>query len=529
MSLVELKNVGKSYYGNQVLQDVNLTLEPGEVHGLVGENGAGKSTLMNVLFGMPVITSTGGYDGEMMIDGAAYDPKSPLEAMDRGIGMVHQEFMLIPGFTVVENVKLNRENTKPSPVSKVFGKGMEVLDKKQMEQDTQDALDRLQLELDKKQTIKGMPVGYMQFVEIAREIDKTNLKLLILDEPTAVLTESEASQFLAIIRNLSEMGIAILFITHRLDEIIHITDRITVLRDGKQIVTLETKNTNTVEIAETMVGRNIEAGMAKARTIDPDAPVALKIENMRVHMPGEMIRDLSLEVKKGEILGIGGLAGQGKLGVANGIMGMYKTEGKIYKDGEEMKLNSPRWMLDNGVAFLSEDRKEVGLLLDEPIDFNIAYTSLEIKDAFLKSLGPVKLLDKQTVRKNGEEMIEKLDIRCRGPKQHTRSLSGGNQQKVCIARALTFQPDILLISEPTRGIDIGAKELVIDTLRELNETYGMTIIITSSELAELKQLADRIAIITEGRLQEVLPPTAEDKYFGLAMSGQPREEVAIHE
>ena len=194
-----------------------------------------------------------------------------------------------------------------------------------------------------------------------------------------------------------------------------------------------------------------------------------------------------------------------------------------------MKKNNPRWMLNNGVAFLSEDRKEVGLLLDEPIDFNIAYTSLEIKDAFLKKVGPVRLLDKQEVRENGEQMIEKLDIRCRGPKQHTRSLSGGNQQKVCIARALTFQPDVLLISEPTRGIDIGAKELVIDTLRELNETYGMTIIITSSELAELKQIADRIAIITEGRLQEVLPPTAEDKYFGLAMSGQPREEVLKHE
>ena len=320
MSLLELTNIGKSYYGNQVLQGVNLTLEPGEVHGLVGENGAGKSTLMNVLFGMPVITSTGGYDGEMQIDGAPYQPTGPLDAMARGIGMVHQEFMLIPGFTVIENVKLNRENTQPNVISRVFGKGMEVLDKKKMEEDTQTALDRLDLVLDKKQTIKGMPVGYMQFVEIAREIDKTNLKLLILDEPTAVLTESEASQFLEIIRHLSEMGIAILFITHRLDEIIHITDRITVLRDGKQIVTLDTKDTNAVEIAETMVGRNIEAGLARNRTLDPDAPVALKIENMKVHMPGEMIRDLSLEVKKGEILGIGGLAGQGKLGVANGIM-----------------------------------------------------------------------------------------------------------------------------------------------------------------------------------------------------------------
>ncbi|HZJ98929.1 MAG TPA: ATP-binding cassette domain-containing protein, partial [Tissierellaceae bacterium] len=235
MTLLQLKNIGKKYSGNQVLEGVSLELNPGEIHGLVGENGAGKSTLMNVLFGMEVIHQTGGYEGEMFLDGEAYNPKTPMEAMDYGLGMVHQEFMLIPGFSVVENIKLNRENTRPTVVSKVLGKKLEALDKKQMEEDAKKALEKLSLDLDYNRTVRGMPVGYMQFIEIAREIDKTNLKVLILDEPTAVLTESEAEQFLKVIKRLSGLGIAILFITHRLDEIKSVTDSITVLRDGKLV------------------------------------------------------------------------------------------------------------------------------------------------------------------------------------------------------------------------------------------------------------------------------------------------------
>lgn len=525
MTLLQLRGIGKNYSGNQVLEGIDLELSPGEIHGLVGENGAGKSTLMNILFGMEVIHSTGGYEGEMFLDGEAYDPKTPMEAMDYGIGMVHQEFMLIPGFTIAENIKLNRENTKSTFASKLLGKNMEILDKKQMTQDAENALAKLNLDLDHSLKVAGLPVGYMQFVEIAREIDKSNLKVLILDEPTAVLTESEAEQFLVTIKKLSDFGIAILFITHRLDEIKSITDNITVLRDGKLVKSVKTSEISTTEIAELMVGRNIELTDADIRKFKDDAEIALKLEDFYVNMPGEVIKGINLEIRKGEILGIGGLAGQGKLGIANGIMGLYPAIGKLYKDGVELPLNNPRNMLNNEVAFLSEDRKEVGLLLDEPIDFNIAYTSIEIKEDFIKKAGPLKLVDKGKIKKHSLDMIDRLDIRCKDQKQHTRYLSGGNQQKVCIARALTFGPDILMVSEPTRGIDVGAKKLVLDTLLELNEKYNMTIIITSSELAELKQISDRIAIITEGRIQTILPSDADDRLFGLAMSGEEIEEV----
>lgn len=528
MALLEMKNISKAYSGNQVLKGVSLTIEEGEIHGLIGENGAGKSTLMNVLFGMPVIHNTGGHEGEMLIDGKPFVPTSPTDAMNAGIGMVHQEFMLIPGFTITENVKLNRENTAPGAFSRLFGKRfgkrLENLDRKTMVSDTKDALAKLHMDIDEFVKIEGLPVGYMQFVEIAREIDKRNLRLLILDEPTAVLTESEAEKFLEVIQSLSKMGIAILFITHRLEEIKSISHRITVLRDGEMILTQKTDEITTLEMARAMVGRNIELSAEDIRDLS-DQPVHLEIKDLHVDMPGEKVHGIDLEIKKGEILGIGGLAGQGKIGISNGIMGLYPTKGKIIKDGQEMKLNDPRSMLMNNVTFLSEDRKGMGLLLDDSIEYNIAYTALEIKDRFLKKVLFSEFVDNKAITDNAQEMIKELDIRCTSGKQHTRRLSGGNQQKVCIAKALTFGPDILLISEPTRGIDIGAKKLVMDTLVRLNREEGMTIVMTSSELAELRQISDRIAIISGGKVHAVLAPDAPDEVFGLAMAGDDLDEV----
>ncbi len=525
MDLLQFKDVGKNYFGNQVLEGISLSIKPGEIHGLVGENGAGKSTLMNILFGMPVIHSTGGFEGQMLFDGKPYEPKDPTDAMKMGIGMVHQEFMLIPGFTITENIKLNRENTKPTILSKVLGPKLEKLDMAKMREDAKNALNKLNMDIDEFMPVAGLPVGYMQFIEIAREIDKSNMKLLILDEPTAVLTESEADKFLDVIENLAKMGIAILFITHRLDEIKRVTDSITVLRDGKLVAYLETKDTTIVEMAKLMVGREISTE-AKEKKEDSDSDeIYLELKDFHVNMPGEKVRGVNLQIKKGEILGLGGLAGQGKIGVSNGIAGIYYTEGTILKDGVELPLNNPRQMLDHGIAFLSEDRKGVGLLLDEPIDFNIAYTSMEIKGQFIKKYGPISIVDNKVIRNHGIDMIDKLDIRCTGPDQASGQLSGGNQQKVCIGRALTLNPEILLVSEPTRGIDIGAKKLVLDTLVDLNKEHNVTIIITSSELAELRQIADRIAIISEGKVQAILPPDASDEKFGLAMAGEDIDKV----
>lgn len=525
MSLLQMENISKTYSGNQVLKGVSLNIKEGEIHGLLGENGAGKSTLMNILFGMSVIHSTGGFEGNMTFDGQPYLPKTPMDAMKMGIGMVHQEFMLIPGFTITENIKLNRENTKDTFFSKTLGSKLKKLDLPKMKEESREALNKLNMTIDEYLPVAGLPVGYMQFIEIAREIDKTNLKLLILDEPTAVLTESEASQFLEVIKKLSDMGIAILFITHRLDEIKQVTDSITVLRDGSLVKSMETKDVDILEMARLMVGREISFETSDKNTVNLDDKPFLELKDLYVNMPGERVKGINLKIQKGEILGLGGLAGQGKIGIANGIMGLYPTQGNILKDGEEIPLNNPREMLNHSVAFLSEDRKGVGLLLDESIDFNIAYTSLEIKEKFIKNIGPLKLVNGKEIKSHAEQMIKDLDIRCTGPNQYTRFLSGGNQQKVCIARALTLNPEILLVSEPTRGIDIGAKKLVLDTLVQLNKELNMTIIITSSELAELRQISDRIAIIAEGKVQSILPPDASDEAFGLAMAGKDLSEV----
>ncbi len=341
----------------------------------------------------------------------------------------------------------------------------------------------------------------------------------MFDEPTAVLTESEAETLIAAMRSIANSGIAIIFITHRLDEVMEAADNITILRDGQLVATVEKKNTNVVQLAEYMVGRKLEIIRKVEEKKESEEEVILNIDNLVVEMPGERVKGVSLQVKKGEILGIGGLAGQGKIGIANGIMGLHKASGEITLEGKPLVLNSPKESLESKLAFVSEDRRGIGLLLDNSIELNIAVTSMEINGEFFKNFGPIKLVDAKRVRAYANSMIKDLDIRCTGPTQLTRRLSGGNQQKVCIARALTLNPKVLFVSEPTRGIDIGAKKLVLDTLVKLNKEKGMTIVMTSSELAELRSISDRIAIITEGKVAGILKPEAPDADFGLLMSG----------
>ena len=517
--VLEMKHIGKTYGNNTVLSDVSLSVKPGEIHALLGENGAGKSTLMNILFGMPVIHSTGGFEGEVYLDGEKVNIASPLDAMHKGIGMVHQEFMLLPGFNITENIKLNREITKTNIVSRLLGKNLETLDQKSMASDARKALDSVGMNIDEYTTVHGLPVGYMQFVEIAREIDKTGVKLLVFDEPTAVLTESEADQLISVMKKIAESGIAIIFITHRLDEVMAASNNITILRDGKLVDALPVANTNITELAELMIGRKGESVVdAQPRTEHSDK-VALHLENLKVDMPGEAVRGITLDVYEGEIFGIGGLAGQGKLGLPNGVMGLYDVEGSVELFGEQLKVGDTNAALNAGIAMVSEDRKGVGLLLDQSIEDNIVFNAMQTRNGFLKKFGPFTLKNTKAIRENAEKMIEELDIRCFGPTQASGTLSGGNQQKVCIARALCMNPRFLFVSEPTRGIDIGAKKLVLETLVKLNREQGMTVVIVSSELQELRSISDRIAIVSEGKLVEILPPNASDADFGLAMSG----------
>jgi simple sugar transport system ATP-binding protein len=518
---LQMKNIQKEYYGNKVLKGVDLMVKPGEIHALLGENGAGKSTLMNILFGMPVIHSTGGFQGDVHFCGEATLIKSPEDAMERGIGMVHQEFMLIPDFTIAENIKLNREISRHNVISTTFkNQGLEFLDYKAMNADARKSLDTLGMNIDEWVKVAGLPVGHMQFVEIAREIDKEGIKLLVFDEPTAVLTESEAENLIAAMKRLTATGISILFITHRLDEVINAADNITILRDGELVATLPKEGTNVLELAALMVGREIEVTQKEEEEEKSGVESIMSIKDLHVDMPGEEVKGIDLEIKKGEILGIAGLAGQGKIGVANGILGLYPAKGQVIMEGQDLKLNDTHSVLEQGLSFVSEDRRAVGLLLDSSIEDNIMMTTMQVKQEFLKSYGLFKLADAPRIRKHANDMIELFDIRCTGPLQPTRRLSGGNQQKVCLARALTLEPKVLFVSEPTRGIDIGAKKLVLDMLVERNKKDGMTVVVTSSELAELRSVCDRIAVIAEGRLEGILKPNDSDADFGLMMSGE---------
>ena len=516
--VLKMDNISKEYFGNRVLKDVSLAVKPGEIHALMGENGAGKSTLMNILFGMPVIHSTGGFEGTVEIGGQPAAIRAPHEAIEYGIGMVHQEFMLIPGFTITENIKIGREISRPNLASRIFGKQMETLDSEAMARDARKALDIVGLGVSEEEYIRGMPVGYMQFVEIAREIDKTGIKLLVFDEPTAVLTETEAENLLKTMKKIAESGIAIIFITHRLDEVMAVADSVTILRDGEFVAHKEIAETSVTDIAELMIGRKVEklvdAAEDDTRSIDENE-IAVKIRDFCVAMPGEMVKGVDLDIRKGEIFGIGGLAGQGKIGIPNGIMGIYESSGTVEVFGKKLNLNNLGEALRNGIASVSEDRRGVGLLLDESIEENIVFSAIQIKKQFLKC----GMMDTKKIRAHANDMIKLLDIRCTGPRQHAGDLSGGNQQKVCLARALTMDPDVLIVSEPTRGIDIGAKKLVLEYLTKINREMGKTIIVVSSELVELRSVCDRIAIISDGKLASIMSPDAPDAEFGLAMSG----------
>ena len=520
--VLKMSNISKEYFGNKVLKDAQLKVKPGEIHALMGENGAGKSTLMNILFGMPVIHSTGGFGGTIEFEGKEVTIDSPQKAMELGIGMVHQEFMLIPGFTVVENTKLGREISNPTLASSLFGDSLEKLDKDAMAKDARKALDTIGLNIGEQEMVGGMPVGYMQFIEIAREIDKSGMKLLIFDEPTAVLTESEAQRLLETMQLIASKGIAIVFITHRIDEVIQVTNSMTILRDGYFVGHYETKDTTAAKIAGLMVGREVEKLVDDveddSRTIKED-DVMLRLKDFYVDMPGEKVNGVDLEVKRGEILGIGGLAGQGKVGIPNGILGLYKSEGSVEFDGEMIDTTKLGAALKKHIAFVSEDRRGVGLLLEDSIQNNICFTAMQIDNKFLKKFGPIRLYDEKAARAHAEEMIKQLDIRCTGPDQYAGRLSGGNQQKVCLARAITMNPKLLIVSEPTRGIDIGAKKLVLELLAKMNREEGMTIIMVSSELNELRSLCDRIAIVSDGKITGIFGPDASDEEYGMAMSG----------
>ncbi len=520
--LLEIRNIKKDFFGNQVLEDINFTLEAGEVLGLVGENGAGKSTLMKILFGMDVIRETGGYGGDVLLNGETVRFSTPFDALAAGIGMVHQEFSLIPGFSAKENILLNREPQKKTILSEVFGDRLNTLDYKEMDKRAEAAIEKMGVHIDADMRISDMPVGHKQFTEIARELSKDQLKLLILDEPTAVLTEKEADALLDSIRAMSKRGISVIFITHRLHEILSVCDKVVIMRDGHVVKDTPAKETNVDEITKAMVGRKVDTSVSRDIIDHSDAKTIMSIRKLWVDMPGEIVRNVNLDIKEGEILGIGGLAGQGKLGIPNGVMGLYEAGGTVEFDGKPIPLNNPRKCLDEQLAFVSEDRRGVGLLLDETLEWNVAFPAMQIHNKFLKSYlgGLVKWRDEKAIHEVTEQYIDELKIKCTSSKQKARELSGGNQQKVCLAKAFALEPKFLFVSEPTRGIDVGAKALVLEALKKFNRESGVTVVMISSELEELRTTCDRIAIVSGGRIAGILPATESSEAFGALMVSQ---------
>jgi simple sugar transport system ATP-binding protein len=516
-----MRQIEKEFSRNKVLKGVDLQVSEGEIVSLVGENGAGKSTLMNILFGMPGIINTGGYQGEIIWDGQPVKIESPRDAMNLGIGMVHQEFMLLPAYTVTENVKLNREITKPNVISRIVGDSMSTLDTVKMRDETKTALDKIHLNVSPSMQVGGMSVGYKQFVEIAREIDKSNIRLIVFDEPTAVLTDVESKWLLDTIKEISASGVSVIFISHKLNEVMEISDSIVVLRDGELVKTLKRGETDATGLARLMVGRNVDFSDIAGRPAEEieQRKTVMEIRDLHVNMPGEKAKGVTIDVHEGEILGFCGLAGQGKLAIANGIAGLYPSSGEVVYKGKTLPFRKPLDILKSGIGFVSEDRRGIGLLLNESIKMNICLLAMQIKNRFLKSYGFFHQIDRGEMKKTADAMIEELGIKCMSADQHPSDLSGGNQQKVCIARAVVFDPELLFVSEPTRGIDIGAKKVILDYLVRLNREKGTTIVMTSSELTELRSMCDRIAVVYDGQVKAILKPTDSDEKFGLLMSG----------
>ena len=322
------------------------------------------------------------------------------------------------------------------------------------------------------------------------------------------------------IRSMSAQGISVIFITHRLHEILSVCDTVVVMRDGYVVKEAPAKELDVPEITRWMVGRNVESASAAEVRELPDAKTIMSIRKLWVDMPGETVRNIDLDIKEGEILGIGGLAGQGKLGIPNGIMGLYEAGGTVEFEGKPIPLNSPRKCLDASLAFVSEDRRGVGLLLDESLEWNVAFGAMQIQNKFLKKFGLFTWRDERAIRAVTDKYIDELKIKCTGSKQKAKELSGGNQQKVCLAKAFALQPKFLFVSEPTRGIDVGAKALVLEALKRFNREFGVTVVVISSELEELRQCCDRIAIVSGGRIAGILPATESSEAFGTLMVSQ---------
>lgn len=473
--LIRLEHIDKTFPGVKALNDVHFEVQAGEVHALVGENGAGKSTLMKVLTGIYPKDS-----GTIYMNGTALNLKNVRDAQEHGIVMIHQELNLMPHLTAAENIFIGREWKR---------KGKLLLDKAQQNREAQKIFDKLNVDISPTVKVGDLTVAKQQMVEVAKAMS-FDFKVLIMDEPTAALTDDEIEDLFRVIRMFRSEGKSIIHISHRLEELPLIADRITVMRDGAYV---DTKNINEVtvdQIIKMMVGREIFVTKQEDFTKD-DAPVTLEVQNLNA---GRMVQNVSFQAKAGEILGFAGLVGAGRTETMRAIFGADPHQsGRILLNGRPVKITSPEVAVKHGIAYLSEDRKHYGLALGLDVDQNISLADMK---KFTNRLGIIR---KKKSYENSENQRKALEIKTPSLKQKVKNLSGGNQQKVVLAKWLTRNTDILIFDEPTRGIDIGAKNEIYKLLNQLAKA-GKTIIVVSSELPEIIRTCHRVIVMCEGRI-----------------------------
>lgn len=470
--LLEMNGIHKRFHGVHALNNVHFDLKSGEIHALVGENGAGKSTLMKVLTGIYQADS-----GSMTYLGEPYSVRNIGESQRQGISMIHQELNMMNHLTVAQNIYIGRE-----PVSGAFIKDAEMI------KAAEELFGHIGIKIDPKATLGSLTVGKQQMVEIAKAVSR-DCKLLVLDEPTAALTQAEIDELFRIMLELKAKNIGMIYISHRMDEIKRISDRITVMRDGEYVGTVNTPEVTKDEIISMMIGRVIYEDPKTESTVPEDAEIVLEVKNL---CSGRAVKNVSFTLRKGEILGFSGLMGAGRTEVARAIFGADPYDsGEIYVKGEKVNIKTPADAVKKSIGYLSEDRKRYGLMLFKAVSENTALASM---DRYVKN----GLINDTALKKEAEEYNKRLRTKTPSMEQLLKNLSGGNQQKVIVARWLIQDCEILIFDEPTRGIDVGAKSEIYALINELSK-QGKSIIMISSELVEILRMSDRVLVMCEGR------------------------------
>lgn len=467
-----LKNIYKSFGQNEVLKGVDLDIKEGEIHALVGENGAGKSTLMNIFTGILEKDS-----GEILIDGKKTEINTTEDAKKLGISFIHQELVDYPELSVVDNLFMNNELKKG-----IF------LDYEKMEAEVRKVFDELDINIDPNETVKNLSVGERQMMEIAKA-NMSDINILILDEPTTALTNNEIEKLFKLIKKLKDRNVSMIYISHRMEEIFALTDRVTVMRDGKSVAVFETSKTNEVELVKHMVGRDIGDFYPEINF----KPGEVRFEIKNFSRDG-YFENINLKARAGEVVGIGGLMGAGRSEIFRSVFGIdEKDSGQVYIDNKLVNIKNPSDAIKNNMAFLTENRKEEGLVLGESIRENLSLTNFnKVSSGFF--------IDQDKEKKFSASYKDSLNIKCTGIEDLLEDLSGGNQQKVVMAKWFGTEPRVLILDEPTKGVDVGAKREIYDLIETMVET-GLCVILISSDLPELLSLSHRIYVVYEGKLQ----------------------------